>query len=74
VAIMSTGDELIDLNDPDESKDTTGGPYDTNRPSLKIMLEGLGYKVVDLGIAQDTSVSKYSFLPFLNSSLTRTIA
>ena len=55
VALLSTGDELLDLygeqvvNDPSFS-----GIYDTNRPSLLVLLQGLGYEVIDLGIAPDT--------------------
>lgn len=58
VAILSTGNELVDL-DGSESKAKAGsdkdwtGIYDTNRPSLRAALEGLGYDVVDLGIVAD---------------------
>ena len=59
VAILSTGNEIVDLhggptNTPSES---WGGIWDTNRPSLQTALEGLGYHVLDLGIARDKSVS-----------------
>ncbi|KAJ3533926.1 hypothetical protein NMY22_g7136 [Coprinellus aureogranulatus] len=59
VAILSTGNELVDLQKPsgsEQSKDSSqwGGIYDTNRPSLQAALEGLGYTVVDLGIVEDT--------------------
>ncbi|TEB32251.1 molybdenum cofactor biosynthesis protein [Coprinellus micaceus] len=57
VAILSTGNELVDLHKPssrEQPKDQWGGIFDTNRPSLQAALEGLGYDVVDLGIVQDT--------------------
>lgn len=55
VAIMSTGDELSDLSGPDVSQNAPlfGGIYDTNRPSLQVLLKGLGYEVLDLGIVAD---------------------
>lgn len=61
VAIMSTGNELVDIGSPDKenkhnaalmSEDWTG-IWDTNRPTLQAALESLGYSVLDLGIAQD---------------------
>ncbi|KDQ21111.1 hypothetical protein BOTBODRAFT_152142 [Botryobasidium botryosum FD-172 SS1] len=54
VAIMSTGNELSDIQSGQQN--TAGGwkgVWDTNRPSLKAALEGLGYHVVDLGIVPD---------------------
>lgn len=56
VALLSTGNELIDLHqEPSPSNDTERwtGVVDSNRPSLQAALEGLGYKVVDIGIAHD---------------------
>jgi gephyrin len=52
VAIFSTGDEIYDIQAgtmPQEG----GGMWDTNRPSLTAVLQGLGYEVVDLGIMTD---------------------
>ncbi|KIO31080.1 hypothetical protein M407DRAFT_14199 [Tulasnella calospora MUT 4182] len=60
VAILSTGNELIDVQateasgSPSESAEQWTGIYDTNRPSLRAALECLGYEVIDLGIAPDT--------------------
>ncbi|KAG8700232.1 hypothetical protein FRC09_006096 [Ceratobasidium sp. 395] len=57
VALLSTGNELIDLQGPESSETNTerwSGIWDTNRPSLKAALEGLGYQVIDLGIAHDS--------------------
>lgn len=61
VAILSTGNEIVDLHSDVTSADsnlgvdsTWGGIFDTNRPSLQALLEGLGYEVVDLGIVPDT--------------------
>ncbi|CCM01747.1 uncharacterized protein FIBRA_03813 [Fibroporia radiculosa] len=54
VAILSTGNELVDLQTPQPMQgDGWGGIWDTNRPSLKAALEGMGYEVVDLGIVPD---------------------
>jgi gephyrin len=54
VAILSTGNELVDVQNPIHMpKDGWGGIYDTNRPSLQAALEGLGYEVVDVGIVGD---------------------
>jgi len=54
VAVLSTGNELLDLQSPQKIEgDGWGGIWDTNRPSLQAALEGLGYEVVDLGIVAD---------------------
>ena len=61
VALLSTGNELIDLQFPKpHSGDGWGGIFDTNRPSLQAALEGMGYEVLDLGIVPD----ELSFYPF----------
>jgi gephyrin len=58
VAILSTGNEIIDLlGGAKTSSESWGGVWDTNRPSLQTALEGLGYRVVDLGIVHDKFVS-----------------
>ncbi|KAI0268164.1 molybdenum cofactor biosynthesis protein [Gloeopeniophorella convolvens] len=55
VAVLSTGNELQDIKEPaGESALGWAGVWDTNRPSLQAALEGLGYEVVDLGIASDS--------------------
>lgn len=55
VAILSTGNEIVDLQSLylNPIDDSWGGIFDTNRPSLHALLEGMGYKVVDLGIVPD---------------------
>lgn len=56
VAILSTGNEIIDLHDKLDVKvgaDGWGGVYDTNRPSLNAALVSMGYEVLDLGIVTD---------------------
>lgn len=56
IAILSTGNEIVDLqrgNANENGNAEWGGIWDTNRPSLQAAMEGLGYKVVDLGIAPD---------------------
>ncbi|KAF8635012.1 hypothetical protein AX15_000594 [Amanita polypyramis BW_CC] len=54
VAIFSTGNELVDAQDPaPPSGNNWGGIFDTNRPSLQAALQGVGYEVVDLGIIPD---------------------
>ncbi|KAI0921190.1 hypothetical protein AcW2_006245 [Taiwanofungus camphoratus] len=54
VAILSTGNELLDLQSPNPlDNDGWSGIWDTNRPSLQAALEGMGYQVLDLGIVPD---------------------
>jgi gephyrin len=54
VAILSTGNELLDITSPQKmDSDGWGGIWDTNRPSLQAALEGMGYTIVDLGIVPD---------------------
>ncbi|KAH7887399.1 MoaB/Mog domain-containing protein [Phlebopus sp. FC_14] len=54
VAILSTGNEILDLQAPQPlPADGWSGIWDTNRPSLRATLEGMGYSVVDLGIVAD---------------------
>ncbi|KAF8645510.1 hypothetical protein AX16_007794 [Volvariella volvacea WC 439] len=57
VAILSTGNEIVDLQNPQPfagGDEGWGGIFDTNRPSLQASLEGSGYEVVDLGIVPDS--------------------
>ena len=54
VAILSTGNELLDVRSPQPMDgDGWSGIWDMNRPSLQAALEGMGYAVVDLGIVPD---------------------
>ncbi|TRM67807.1 MoeA, N-terminal and linker domain-containing protein [Schizophyllum amplum] len=54
VAILSTGNEVLDLQKPEPPRgEGWVYIYDTNRPSLQAALEGLGYEVIDLGIVTD---------------------
>ena len=54
MAILSTGNEIVDLHDDKRTLgESWGRIWDTNRPSLQTALEGLGYRVLDLGIAHD---------------------
>ncbi|KAI0650442.1 MoaB/Mog domain-containing protein [Trametes meyenii] len=54
VALLSTGNELLDVQSPNPlPSDGWGGIWDTNRPSLQAAIEGLGYQVIDLGIVPD---------------------
>ncbi|KAH9948788.1 molybdenum cofactor biosynthesis protein [Amylocystis lapponica] len=54
VALLSTGNELLDLQAPKPLEgDGWGGIWDTNRPALQAVLESMGYEVVDLGIVPD---------------------
>ena len=59
VAILSTGNEIVDLHSNGVGNscnldDGWGKIFDTNRPSLQASLEGLGYEVIDLGIVPDS--------------------
>ena len=74
VAILSTGNEIVDLHSDIESTSYDsnggwGGIFDTNRPSLQAALEGLGYEVVDLGIVPDSCVASLFSVAFLNYSV-----
>ncbi|PYH43938.1 bifunctional molybdopterin adenylyltransferase MobB/molybdopterin molybdotransferase MoeA family protein [Aspergillus saccharolyticus JOP 1030-1] len=52
VGVLSTGDELVEHNDP---RKLTGGQIrDSNRLSLLSCLTSWGFPTVDLGIARDT--------------------
>lgn len=52
VGVLSTGDELVEYDDPCT---LTGGQIrDSNRPSLLSCLSSWGFQTVDLGIARDT--------------------
>ncbi|KAJ8087112.1 hypothetical protein PM082_005940 [Marasmius tenuissimus] len=53
VAILSTGNEIIDLNTKTLPPSGSWTSWDTNRPSLQAALESLGYEVLDLGIVVD---------------------
>ncbi|KAJ5458101.1 hypothetical protein N7475_009489 [Penicillium sp. IBT 31633x] len=56
VGVLSTGDELVEYNDP---QPLTGGQIrDSNRPSLLSCLNSWGFETVDLGIARDTPASE----------------
>ncbi|KAG0161242.1 hypothetical protein PDIDSM_8776 [Penicillium digitatum] len=56
VGVLSTGDELVEHNDP---RPLTGGQIrDSNRPSLLSCLKSWGFETVDLGIARDTPASE----------------
>ncbi|EJD01356.1 uncharacterized protein FOMMEDRAFT_147908 [Fomitiporia mediterranea MF3/22] len=64
IAVMSTGNELVDLQGSLEGKsqsynaqESWSGIWDTNRPSLKAALETMGYEVIDLGIVKDDTQS-----------------
>lgn len=56
VGVLSTGDELVEHNDP---RALTGGQIrDSNRPSLISCLKSWGFETIDLGIARDTPASE----------------
>ncbi|UXI16710.1 hypothetical protein NH340_JMT02653 [Sarcoptes scabiei] len=49
IAILSTGDEIVSAGDPRPPTSV----WDSNRPLLMSLLDGLQYKYYDLGIVQD---------------------
>lgn len=51
VALISMGDEIVDINTPD--KMGLGTIFDSNRPMLKAMLEDMGHEIRDYGIVPD---------------------
>jgi len=53
VAIFSTGDELVPAGQPLAE----GQIYDTNRLAVHIMLDQLGFEVIDLGIIADNEAA-----------------
>lgn len=56
VGVLSTGDELIEHDDP---RVLIGGQIrDSNRPSLISCLRSWGFETIDLGIARDTPASE----------------
>ena len=74
VALLSTGNELVDLQAPAStqiSSEEWGGIYDTNRPALRAVLEGLGYEVVDLGIVVDQLSKRYIQFQFRTNGVHR---
>lgn len=57
VAVLSTGDELRELQDASTAERQSGAwgfsVYDSNRPGLKAAIRGQGLDIVDLGILGD---------------------
>ena len=55
VAIFSSGNEIVDLQSP--SKERFGQIIDSNRPTLKCLLNKFGFPWIDKGIVSDDSAS-----------------
>ncbi|KAB8297875.1 hypothetical protein EYC80_001668 [Monilinia laxa] len=51
VGVLSTGDEIVEHNRPGYLR--IGEVRDCNRPTIMAAVRGLGFEVVDLGIARD---------------------
>ncbi|CDU24660.1 related to Gephyrin [Sporisorium scitamineum] len=64
VAILSTGNELVDPSPATKARETDWGftVFDANRPSLHAAITGLGFHVIDLGIVTDHTSSTLSAL------------
>mmetsp|Transcript_9987 Transcript_9987/g.26486 ORF Transcript_9987/g.26486 Transcript_9987/m.26486 type:complete len:680 (-) Transcript_9987:78-2117(-) len=53
VALLSTGDELVDVGDSAARDERRGQVVDCNRPMLRALVKECGGEVVDLGIVKD---------------------
>ena len=51
VALISMGDEVVDIHHPDQID--LGSIYDSNRPMLSAMMQNMGHEVIDYGILDD---------------------
>jgi len=54
VAFFSTGDEVQPLDKADQEALPNGMVYDSNRHTLRCLLQSLGVDTIDLGIVRDT--------------------
>lgn len=57
IAFLSTGDELVDIEESTRKKSRGQRIYDANRPFIASMLKVLGAEPHDLGIAKDNFAS-----------------
>ena len=62
IAILSTGNELVDPWSSARTTDWGFSVFDSNRPGLAAAITGLGFEVVDLGIVSDSIESTLSAL------------
>ncbi len=53
VGVLSTGDELVDIDDEETGELIAGAVRDSNRPSLLATIRSWGFTAIDLGIAKD---------------------
>lgn len=54
VAIMATGDELVEASAESQAPLQAGQIFESNRVGVRVMLEKLGANVIDMGIIDDT--------------------
>lgn len=65
VAILSTGDELVSVGEPLGE----GQIYDTNRFTVRLMLEKLGCEIIDFGtLPDDPEIFEQTFIQAKNSA------
>lgn len=65
VAILSTGDELVSVGEPLNE----GQIYDTNRFTVRLMLEKLGCEILDFGtLPDDPAIFEQTFIQAKNSA------
>lgn len=69
IGILSTGNEIIDINNPDSVLDSYS-VYDSNKPMITSYINSKGYFVKDLGLLSDDEHLVYQrFMNIVNSDI-----